>query len=244
MLLRCRSYLQNFLDDVSMSSPEAIDSSGSSTSKNACECLDKQVRLLFRMDKVEQSQKKSSPDVALIAARDAMEEWDNLRQCTACRRSGTEGVFLMFVMSMRFLLRALRCSFANAAIVGMDRTTTQQQPSSTSAEDSTTNGYHSNWNVSVGKYEATAEEYKITSRMLVVLAVQRIENALAYAKTRLQHRQAAARLDTEENKGRADAIAIFDRLIRSDQRALLTENGFDSLMGMLLHGLEGIIGSN
>ncbi|PVH98596.1 hypothetical protein DM02DRAFT_615719 [Periconia macrospinosa] len=238
-------YLQNFLDDVSMSSPEAVDSSGSSTSTNACECLDRQVRLLFRMDKVEQSQKKSSPDVALIAARDAMEQWDNLRQCTVCRKSGTEGVFLMFVMSMRFLLRALRCSFAKAAAVGgIDRTTTQQQSPSASTEDSTTGGYQSNWNVSVGKYEATGEEYKITTRMLIVLAVQRIETALAYAKTRLQHRQAAARLETKENKGRADAIAMFDRLIRGDQRALLTENGFDSRMGILLHGLEGIIGSN
>ncbi|KAF2811539.1 uncharacterized protein BDZ99DRAFT_569556 [Mytilinidion resinicola] len=229
-------HLQNFLDNVSMSSPDATDSPGTTT----CECLDKQVRLLFRMDKVEQAQKKSSPDTALVAARDAMEQWDSLRQCTACDKGSTEGIFLMFVMSMRFLLRALRCSFANAAVAGMDRIATQQR---SSVEDSAAT-CRSNWRVSIGKYEAAGEEQKITSRMLIILAVRRIETALAYVKTRLQQRQAAARLETEGNKGRAEAIAIFDKLIQGDKRDLLTENGFDSHMGMLLHGLEGILGSS
>ncbi|KAF2444617.1 hypothetical protein P171DRAFT_472661 [Karstenula rhodostoma CBS 690.94] len=224
-------HMPNFLDDVSVSPPDATDSSVTTT----CDCLDKQVRLLFRMDKVEQAQKKSPPDVALQAARDAMEQWDSLRQCTACNKGGTEGVFLMFVMCMRFLLRALRCAFANTAVAGMANQ--QRSP----VEDSAAT-YRSNWRVLIGKYEATGDEYKIASRMLIILAVRRIESALAYAKTRLQQRQATARLELEGDKGRAEAIEIFDRLIQEEKRALLTENEFDSYMGMLLHGLEGILG--
>lgn len=224
-------YMQNFSDDITP--PDTTDSPNA----NTCECLDKQVRLLFRMDKVEQAQKKSSPDVALVGARDAMEQWEALRQCTACQSGSTGGVFLMFVMSMRFLLRALRCSFANAAVAGAEPMAARRDP----AADSAT---HGNWRVSMGQYEAYGEEYKLTSRMLIILAVQRIETALAYAKTRLQQRQAAARLEAGGNKERAEAIEIFDKLVQGDQRALLTENGFDSRVGLLLLGLEGIIGSN
>jgi hypothetical protein len=223
----------NCLDDVSLSSPDALDSPGITT----CGCLDKQVKLLFRMDKVEQAQKQSSPDVALEAARDAIKQWDSLRQCTTCNKGGTEGVFLVFAMCMRFLLRALRCSFANTAMAEM----ADQQHSS--GEDFATI-CRSNWRVSVGKYEGTWEEYKITSRMLIILAVRRIEIALAYTKTRLQQRQTAACLEPEGDKGSAEAVAIFDRLIQEEKGALLTENEFDSYMGMLLYGLEGILGSS
>lgn len=188
------------------------------------------------MDKVEQAQKTSAPDFALEAARDAMEQWDILRQCTACNEGSTEGVFLMFVMCMRFLLRALRWSFANTA---MDDVVNTQR---STVEDSAT-PERSKWCVLIGKYEATRYESRITSRMLIILAVRRIEIALAYAKTRLQQRQAAAQLEPEGYKEREEAITRFDSLIQGEKRALLTENEFESYMQVLLHGLEGILGS-
>jgi hypothetical protein len=222
----------NSPDDFSVSSPNAANTSDATT----CDCLDRQVQLLYQMDEVEQAQKDSSPDVALEAARGAMEHWERLRQCTACNEGDREGVFLMFVMCMRFLLRALRCAFANTAMT----TIADQQRSSVENPAATC---RSNWHVMVGAYEATGHESQLASRMLIVLAVRRIETALTYAKGRLQRRRAPARLGIGGDEGWIEAVAEHDTLSQGVKSVLFTKEEFESYVGLLLHGLEEILGS-
>ncbi|CAI6331487.1 unnamed protein product [Periconia digitata] len=217
------------LGNTSKNSSPDLEIVSHSTTNNTCDCLDRQAKLLFHMDEVEQSQKRSPPDISLIATRHAMEQWDNLYHCTACLHNGTEGVFLMFLMSMRFLLRALRHAFSHSDGIQTGESSLPEDP------DTVCESRH----LSIGGYRASGEEYKLASRTLIIMAVQRIEDALWHAKARLKHRQ--ARLEMMGDKGRLEGVEAFYKMVQERQEVWGLMGGLDDRMELLLRGLDCVI---
>ena len=145
-----------------------------------CNCLEQHAQLLYLLKNLEQGQRTSSIDVALISVQQALAPWQSLIHCRICPHDDDQSVLLLSVMSIRSILRRLQR-------LCLDSTHTSSASGySTPAQQTITSGSTTSFGkVTLGSYEATGDEQKLVTDLLIVRALGKIKFVLLSLKEKL-----------------------------------------------------------
>ncbi|KAH8821293.1 hypothetical protein F5884DRAFT_82671 [Xylogone sp. PMI_703] len=202
---------------------------------SACSCVIQHIKLLDQIEDLGQVRAHLSLDIILIALRRATETWNNLIQCRKCQQTENQGVFLLFAMSIRTLLRSLKLSSLN-----------NEKNRSSSGSISPPSISQPSWTdqrVVVGKYHATEDECRLVSHTLIMLAVYRIELAVKYLKRKINTCRCTLQgcLPNDSERLGLGGFSLFESLNEEGYRTLFSIANFDNHVESLLRDLGGII---
>ena len=129
--------------------------------------MEQHTELLGFLKGLEQGNNQSSVDGVLIGVQKALVPWQNLTQCRICPYDDDQAVLILSVMSIRSILRRLqRISTRDGSEIPTSGYATPAMPSIKSVR------------VTLGNYEATRNEQKLITDLLIIHALGKVKSAL------------------------------------------------------------------